>query len=195
MKGILQVLVIVLAPVLCAAEESKKEDEKEPLLAKEVFDVSTNEWYSKHFNAMKEPALSPLAKDKEAVVYRFTCLRTFDKPFAIKITKTKDGYLLVRKILSGKGGYEPGKLQFSGEMRLKPDALAAFEKLLADEKFQDWKDEEESGGLDGSQWIVEVVKNGNYKVVDRWSPREGTPTRRIGEAFLALAKWKPEELY
>jgi len=33
--------------------------------------------------------------------------------------------------------------------------------------------------LDGAQWIVEAIKDGSYKIVDRWSPADG-PIRRIG---------------
>jgi len=31
----------------------------------------------------------------------------------------------------------------------------------------------ESLGLDGVQWIIEGVKNGNYHIVDHWAPRAG----------------------
>jgi hypothetical protein len=27
-------------------------------------------------------------------------------------------------------------------------------------------------GNDGSQWIIEGVRNGKYNVVDRWTPRD-----------------------
>ncbi len=161
-----------------------------------TFDGFTVKWYSPHLVAMKEEVLPPLAKNKDAVVYRFTCLRTFHQPFSIKLTKTAKGYHLRRSVLSGKGGYDPGELEKSADSDLKPEALAGLEKLLLGNGFKDMKPTaDDEAGLDGSQWIVEVVKDGTYQVVDRWSPREGQPMRQIGEWFLGAAKWKPKELY
>jgi hypothetical protein len=45
-------------------------------------------------------------------------------------------------------------------------------------------------GADGAQWIIEGVKNGNYRIVDRWSPDDG-PVRVTGLLMLKeLAKVK-----
>ncbi len=45
-------------------------------------------------------------------------------------------------------------------------------------------------GLDGAQWLVEAVKEGQYKVVDRWWPEEG-PIHTLGIVMLIdLAKLK-----
>jgi hypothetical protein len=43
-------------------------------------------------------------------------------------------------------------------------------------------------GLDGSQWVIEGIKNGSYHLVDRWSPKDGE-VRAIGMAMMKkLAK-------
>ena len=39
-------------------------------------------------------------------------------------------------------------------------------------------------GTDGSQWIIEGVKKGQYHVVDRWMPKDGM-VRELG-LLLAL---------
>ena len=44
--------------------------------------------------------------------------------------------------------------------------------------------------LDGAQWIVEGVKNGQYHVVDRWSPDAPDPVRAIGLLALRLGRVK-----
>ncbi len=45
-------------------------------------------------------------------------------------------------------------------------------------------------GVDGAQWIVEGIKDGRYKVVDRWSPEKGA-VRALGLTMLLdLAKLK-----
>lgn len=191
MNYIVVALLVISAPFVCLADEAKVPS----VFPAGTFDDFVVEWYSGHLEAMDEGALSPLAKDKSAVVYRFTCLRTFHRPFAIKVTKTKNRFELVRKVLSGKGGYDPGKLEESGKSELKPVAIAELEKLLVATKFKELKSTVEDGGLDGSQWILEVIRDGEYKIADRWSPDEGSAMRKIGEWFLEAAKWKPKELY
>ncbi len=191
MNSLLRVFLVLLLPFAGLAEEAKV-----PTVdPSEMFDGFGPYWYSDHLKAMGEEALPPLAKDKDAVVYRFTCLRTFDHPFSIKISKTKDGFTLRRKVLSGKGGYEPGKLQKSVKSALKAETVAALDKLLTETKFNELKAKIEEGGLDGSLWFLEVVKNGEYRIVDRWSPDEGSVMRKIGEWFLSAAKWRPQDLY
>ncbi len=154
-------------------------------------------WYSANLAIMKEPALPKRAKNSKNVIYRFTCLRTFDRPFSINVTKTKDGFVLTRKVLSGKGGYDPGILEETAKHSLKDAAVEELEKLLTELKFSKMKPTiiEDLKGWDGSHWMLEVVKEGRYKIVDRWSPDEGEPMRRIGEWFLDKAKWTPKEHY
>ncbi len=42
----------------------------------------------------------------------------------------------------------------------------------------------------GAQWLAEAVKDGQYKVVDRWSPEKG-PIHTLGIVMLIdLAKLK-----
>lgn len=191
MKYLVVAFLVVCAPYVCMADEAKAPF----VFPAGTFDEFVVEWYSGHLKAMEEEALSPLAKDKNVVVYRFTCLRTFHRPFTIKVTKTKDGFELLRKVLSGKGGYGPGKIEESVKSEMKHEAVAELEKLLLAAKFKDMKSTVEDGGLDGSQWIVEVVRDGEYKIVDRWTPDEGSAMRKIGEWFLEAAKWRPKELY
>lgn len=184
-------LLVICAPFACVAEEAKVPS----FFPAETFSDFVVEWYSGHLKAMDEGALSPLAKDKNAVVYRFTCLRTFHRPFAIRVTKTKEGFELVRKVLSGKGGYDHGKIEESAKAQLKPEAVEELQRLLVATKFRDLQTRVADAGLDGSRWIVEVVHKGEYHIVDRWTPDEGSAMRKIGEWFLDFANWKPKELY
>jgi hypothetical protein len=51
--------------------------------------------------------------------------------------------------------------------------------------------------VDGAEWILEGVKDGKYKIADRWSPEKG-PVRALGLTMLMdLAKLKLlyEEVY
>jgi hypothetical protein len=147
--------------------------------------------------ALKEEPLPPKTRDKKSEIYRFTCLRTFHNPFSVRIDVVKGGKgILTRKLTSGKGGYEPGSLKEKQSMDLSSAAIETLQDLI--DKISFWKlptTRTDVAGLDGSQWIVEAVKNGRYHVVDRWSPDSGTDIRTLGECFLSLAAWKPDRLY
>tara|TARA_R110002124_G_scaffold253475_1_gene418922 strand:+ start:53 stop:757 length:705 start_codon:yes stop_codon:yes gene_type:complete len=147
------------------------EGTKSVLIEGEYDDFSI-EWYSEHLYKMKEPLLFNRKTDKE--IFRFTWLRTFDKPIAIRIEKSKDDYWLYWKKLSGKGGYEPGELITDRKKRISENEWLSFQNLIKKADF--WNMDYGQGvfGNDGSQWILESVNSTDYRVVDRWSPSEGT---------------------
>lgn len=157
---------------------------------------SIETWYSKHLRVMGETPLPSMAKAGTNHIYRFTCLRTFDEPFCIRLVVQPDGSgKLIRKMTSGRGGYDAGALKETRETRLEKPQVDEFVKLLERERYWRLKTAERSDGLDGSQWIVEAVHAGRYHVVDRWTPDSSTAVGKIGRALLKLADWKVNDLY
>jgi hypothetical protein len=156
-------------------------------------------WYSAQLQALNEPSLFRLATDRTSHSYRFLWLRTFNHPVAIRVDIKPDRTgVLTAKVASGAGGYAPGTLLENTTRDLDEATVRSFLNLLDKTKF--WKAPNpvnDQRGTDGSQWIVEGVKNGKYHVVDRWMPQNG-PAHDIG-VFLAfqLAKMRlPErEIY
>jgi len=150
---------------------------------------------------MSEPSLEEFSKDKSAHVYRFLWLRTFDHPISVRVEVFRDGTgSVLTKILSGQGGYEPGRLKSVKRRKLKRNDV---EYLLARlDELEFWQlpsieVEPNEIRLDGAQWILEGVREGKYHVVDRWSPE--TPR---GKAFglmflldLARLKLLYQEVY
>ena len=49
-----------------------------------------------------------------------------------------------------------------------------------------------NAGSDGAQWILEASQNGKYRMVKRWSPKDGT-FRELCVIFLLLAGLYPKE--
>jgi len=51
--------------------------------------------------------------------------------------------------------------------------------------------------LDGAQWIVEGIRNGDYHIIDRWSPEASDPVRAIGITALKLGRFRvrSQDLY
>jgi hypothetical protein len=130
-------------------------------------------WYGKHLRAMGETSLLD-RQELVTEVYRFLWLRTFHHPVFVRIERTDNGGWITTKELGGAGGYEPGKVIRSEMTALNQRAWCEFLSLL--EKADYWRlptDDNDFGGEDGAQWILEGVKDGRYHVVDRWSPREG----------------------
>jgi len=95
------------------------------------------------------------------------------------------------------GGYDPGKLIRNDTNPLTKEQSEWF---LNQANLKFWGEAHERakpGGADGSQWIIEGVKNGEYRIEDRWSPEAG-PIHDLGIAMaigLAGLKIPKEEIY
>lgn len=158
-------------------------------------DQFTRTWYTKHLRAMSEPSLwCGLVYGEDT--YRFTWLRTFHHPIAVKITRTKSQIKLEAKELSGAGGYEPGKILRKTNRIL---TNAQWKDVLSSvEKANFWNDQPKvkSLGFDGARWIYEVRRGTTYRVIERWSP-EDKNYRNLGLTMIKLAGWSiPEkEIY
>lgn len=128
------------------------------------------QWYSNQLYALNEPLLFDQVKD---TIFRFTWLRTFHHPVAIRIQKSNGKIKLTWKMSDGSGGYAPGHLIIDETKELEEADWKKFQLLLIKANY--WKmptnDQTAHRGTDGSQWIIEGIQNGSYHVVDRWSPR------------------------
>jgi hypothetical protein len=153
-------------------------------------------WYSGQLSALKELPLCCGSKDL-GVIVRFTWLRSFHHPVAIRLFRSGDGrWLLTTKVASGAGGYKPGRLVTNVKRELKANEAREILSLVAPATDY-WKlsatevDEPNSDGsitvhTDGAQWIVEVLDGSEYHVVDRWSPESGV-IHDLGIRFMALS--------
>jgi hypothetical protein len=158
-------------------------------------DKFRREWYSEHLQAMKEPSLWEMSRNKNSHAYRFLYLRSFHNPIAVRVDLNDKGAgTIVVKILSGAGGYKPGHV--TRNERRKLTKLEIEHLLLVMNELKFWELPSypqmppDTIGLDGAQWITEGVKGGVYHVVDRWSPERGID-RAFGNEFLIyLAKLK-----
>ena len=162
-------------------------------------DLFRSDWYSKHLKALQEPSLLQLAKNPSLESYRFVWLRTFHHPIIVRLDFASNGTAkLTTKVSSGAGGYDPGHIV---ENKSRPVTREETEKFLARVKLEQfWElpshETPMTIGCDGSQWIIEGVKDGKYHVIDRWSPGKG-PVRHLGLLFVKLSRmriWR-DELY
>jgi len=138
---------------------------------KDCLDSFKNTWYSKHLFALREPIIF-MDKSKNEI-YRFTWLRTFNNPVAIRIEKRDNQYLLFWKLSDGAGGYKPGRLSINKHKTIDKQIWDTFLNKLNEIGF--WSlatNDDENLGFDGSQWILESKTPNQYHVVDRWTPNE-----------------------
>ena len=134
-------------------------------------DTFVVKWYSKYLYRMKEPLLFNLKGKIET--YRFTWLRSFDNPIAIRIEKENDTYTLYWKVCDGAGGYDPGKLIINKSKIISKADWSRFKNKLKESNFWSLEPGRASLGTDGSEWIMEGAKSNNYHVVTIWSPSDG----------------------
>jgi hypothetical protein len=134
-------------------------------------------WYPPYLTAMKESSLWERSKDSETESYRFLWLRSFHHPVSLRLDVASDGSgVLAVKVLSGQGGYDPGKLIENREVRIEKLRVKRFLELLGAARFWDLPSEEKDPNevvVDGAQWIIEGTGGGHYHVVDRISPPRG----------------------
>jgi hypothetical protein len=167
---------------------------------KRTWDAETfrKSWYDGQYAALQEPPfgqLSAPATNRE--IYRFTWLRTFHHPIAIRVEIGNQRAQVFVKETDGAGGYNPGKLIQNLSFELTESELASFKSAIDESRFWLAPARDKVLGSDGAQWLFDACKNESCHVVDRWSPDEKKPFRNLGEFFLRLGKVKipKDEIY
>ena len=154
---------------------------------KGAFHDFSSRWYAQALRAMKEPSLSDGSDFRGVDVYRFSWLRTFDQPIAVRLVVKADASgTLVLKVASGKGGYDPGRVTVDQSVPVSAAQVARFRTLLKNCPPPAGRD---AGGNDGAQWIMEVLKAGRYQVRERWSPEPGDKYRELCLYLFGLTKF------
>jgi hypothetical protein len=160
----------------------------------DALDTFVNQCYSKMLFTLKEPVLSNYHGEKD--IYRFTWLRSFHHPVSVRLEKQGDTIRLFSKVCNGAGGYAPGQLIFDTTFNVTADEYKSLTRKVADINFWGLKTEKRDGkGRDGSEWIIEAIKNNNYHMVTRWSPSEEPHDnfRSVGEYLILLSKIGKDE--
>jgi hypothetical protein len=156
-------------------------------------------WYSQELKVLEEPSLLEQSKTPSCESYRFLWLRSFHHPVVIRLDIRADGIgVLTTKVASGTGGFKPGHLVENTSRPLTREQTQAFLGRL--ERVSFWSlpsHVDDQNGTDGSQWVIEGVREGKYHLADRWSPDNG-PVRELGinlAVGLANMKVPKDELY
>lgn len=150
-------------------------------------DVITK-WYDSQLAALNEPPIFDATGSDE--IYRFTWLRTWGHPIAVRLTLSGDSAMLLWKRTDGAGGYYPGQLTEEGATRLTAEQVRTFRKSIADLDFWDMPTQVLCSGRDGAHWILEARTSGNYHITDRWTPRKRDPYKACCMLLLEYSNLK-----
>ncbi len=170
------------------------------------------QWFSYELYKMKEPVLFNYSLGKE--IYRFTWLRSFHRPVVIKIEKDENNIFISSKMLQWqvnlpffKSYDEHGNeilydnsipFEVNKTMIIRKTSFNSFIYLLDQLKITSVPYRPYSPcmiGCDGSEWIFEIQNNSGYYCITRWSPKKGTPLRRIGELLIQMGGFEDEKVY
>lgn len=154
-----------------------------------------NSWYSSQLRAMSEPILHKDYSIDNS--YRFTWLRTFHNPIAVRIDNKNGLILLSWKVCDGAGGYDAGKIIINKQKKISEAKWLEFQKMISQIDFWNMPStSNEIPGTDGAHWILEGIKEGKYHVTDRWTPR-GSDYAKCCEYLIGLTdiKLKEKEKY
>jgi hypothetical protein len=187
MKRVLTILACVT--LLSTSVSAQQYFPKHTFYDDDKSDQGTVSWYSGQLKALEEPSLWELSQTSKQQTYRFLWLRTFHHPIAVRFEVQPDGSgILTVKVADGTGGYAPGKLIENRTKHFTKDQTKFFLKDVEDLKYWTLTAKEPRRiSVDGAQWIIEATRNGQYKIVERWSPENG-PIRTLGlELLIDLA--------
>jgi hypothetical protein len=143
--------------------------------------IAPSEEQLKSFN---EPSLkAPAPADSTEI--RFIWVPTFNKPVAIRATKTGDKRILKVVRMSGLGGYDWGKIEIEKSVEITDPQWKTLAGLASADGARKPTEKAEKelrenfveamSGLDGSTWFLEVRDTDGYTV-------EGVPNPIIGDA-------------
>jgi len=149
--------------------------------------------YSKALVDIGQPLLCPKPVPTNKEWYRFMWVPTFEHPAFLRVDVEADGTgTLLTQVWSGAGGYEWGK-SVKNTRKLTLEEESTLYETLADIGFWTLPSHVERPPnvvvLDGTEWLIEGVKDGECHVVTRYS----SPLTELFEThFLAgVAKLKP----
>ena len=149
--------------------------------------------YTQFLHALHEPSLFELARrDPSAEAYRLLWLRDDDRPASVRFVAKPNGTgWFYRRMMGGTGATGPTGLRNNGISWSWKSRTASFQKTVADADF--WSiagSAPNPHGICRSHWVLEGVRSGQYRIIDRCSPDEKDPVRVIGERAIRLGNLK-----
>lgn len=145
------------------------------------------DWYGKQLFAMEEPVLGASRADAAPGVseLRVLVLPAFGHPAAVRYTFDKSATTRRAIKLCHAGADTPGNIGIDHTTTLTPTESAAILASLDASGFWSMPAKEDFLGADGSEVIIETVRDGEHRVRVRWYPEYDAGPRGL-DAFVAF---------
>lgn len=132
--------------------------------------------YPKQLVYYDDKPLSDLAREGNKLIYRFSCFPSFAPPVVVRLHVNEAGNGIAflnrwggRRALDYRQYFREGT-----QYDVSAPEVSKFLALLKSNDFWNMRPEPDSPpDLDGSTWILEGIRNGEYHVVSRRSPKQG----------------------
>ncbi len=133
----------------------------------------TAEWLEIQLTDLKEDCLFNKELKEDKTIYRFTWLRSFHNPIAIRIENVNNETMLYWKVGKGAGGYEPKGLKKSGKKKLNTNTWKTFLDLVEKSNFDNLANEKYIFMNDGATWTLEKKTSNKFKAHNtNWTSKE-----------------------
>lgn len=119
-----------------------------------------------------------LNQNEKNEIYRLMIWQAFNSPISLRLESKNNEITLISKQLSGKGGYEVGKIKKETNVKISEKQFQKFKTIFAKLKFLEMETEEkrwevQANGmieicLDASTWTLESFFDGNYHAIERY---------------------------
>jgi len=133
-----------------------------------ALDPLLDAYFARELVAMNEPSLRDY-RGTRSTAYRFLWIRSFDDPIAVRAEEHAGRATLIVKRLHSEGG-RGERLDLDRERPLTRREWARVESDLAAAHLADTPSTRDDNGFDGSEWMLEGVRDDRQHVVRRWSP-------------------------
>ena len=152
-------------------------------------------WLTFQLTDLNENCLFNKDLEENKTIYRFTWLRTFHNPIAIRIENTNNETMLYWKIGKGAGGYEPKGLKKTGKRKLNTNTWNAFLELVKKSDFDNLANEKYMPMCDGATWTLERKTINGFKAHNSNIPSSGIKKTCLFLLDLTNIKVKEDDRY
>jgi hypothetical protein len=185
--------LVILTAAFAIADEKKEAEPSAELVAMrramtEVFRVRTDpdshpyfpkgqeHYYTYYLFAMKEPSILHDHENHSTFRFRFTWLRSFNDPIAIRVWQEAGDYMIRAVRVTMKEHYTAGAVTHDITRKLTEAEQVELLKMIDVPSILKPLNEQEtaaqSGGADGARWIFEASHGGRYGLLDYWSIKD-----------------------
>ena len=155
----------------------------------------TARWYAKYLRAMEEPSLFESVGEKAGATYRLLIVSSYRRPVVIQLEVRANGTgLLTAKMATGIHG-KLGPVLRNESILVAQGVVEQFLNLEEKANFWTLPTQNEIRRANGSEWIMEGRRAGEYHVVDRWSPAKEGEYFKVCSYLIAMSPVKPEAVY